>query len=654
MDQKLSLNYDCSFIEYLSDGIIILKGDKIIGINKIALEKLGGDRESYLNHGIQKYINVPEELIDKIKTGSIVPSTSYSGNLLTSMGLPVSIEYNISRLNNDMYILIMNDINNHGMRQLDYVNNTKKYENSEKIYKWLLGAIPDGVLICDKNLNITYANNSAAVIVGQRDYKELIGRNLKDIINIHPEYKNIVVQSMKSLLNGESTMPFLEQKLIKNNGEVIIVEVAGISFCESGNTNVMLIVRNITERKQAEQELVESNDRYAKLVDMCPDGVFVFDEERIIFANQAGANMLNAPCPEAVIGKKFMDFTHPDFKSIVQKRVDEIYINNIHKKALIQDKMIALDGTVKDIEITNIDFYDKGKKLILNMVRDLTERRKAEENKRQLEEALEYDKIRTEFFSNISHEFKTPLNIILGALQLIDSMHGNNTDCIRYQSFRRYSRIIKQNCYRLLRLINNLIDITRLDAGFLQIKLSNHDIVSAVEDIVLSVAEYTKSKDITLTFDTDVEEKIMAFDPDKIERVILNLLSNAIKFNKPGGSIDINMYDKGNKVIISIKDTGIGIPEDMKEKIFERFRRVDNLFTRSTEGSGIGLSLVKSLIEAHGGNITVQSEQEIGSEFIIELPVKLVSSDEAVINDEQLKRQVNVERINIEFSDIYS
>lgn len=163
--------------------------------------------------------------------------------------------------------------------------------------------------------------------------------------------------------------------------------------------------------------------------------------------------------------------------------------------------------------------------------------------------------------------------------------------------------------------------------------------------------DYAEEKGITLEFHTNVEEKIINCDPDQIERILLNLLSNSIKFTKPGGKISVFLYDKGGSIVIRVKDTGIGIPEDKQEFIFERFRQVDKSLTRDHEGSGIGLSLVKSLVEMHGGTINVISKEGIGSEFIIEMPV---GEDLSYNLEESAAAEgVNIERIKVEFSDIY-
>ncbi|MBF8983673.1 sensor histidine kinase [Lutibacter sp. B2] len=277
-----------------------------------------------------------------------------------------------------------------------------------------------------------------------------------------------------------------------------------------------------------------------------------------------------------------------------------------------------------------------------------------EENKKLLKERIEYDKLKTEFFSNISHELKTPLNIIFATTQLLKLYtqdHKQNHNC---EKVNKYMDVMKQNGNRLIRLIDNLIDITKIDTGFMNLNLQNRNIVEVVEDITLSTVEYVESKSKNIIFDTEIEEKVMAFDPDKIERIILNLISNAIKFTDEGDQIEVNIYDREEKILISVKDTGIGIPKDKQDLIFERFRQVDPILTRQAEGSGIGLSLVKSFVEMHEGNISLQSECNKGTEIIIELPVKIASEEYKEPKGNNILKKDNIEKIDIEFSDIYS
>ncbi|NRT71205.1 Cache 3/Cache 2 fusion domain-containing protein [Clostridium beijerinckii] len=275
------------------------------------------------------------------------------------------------------------------------------------------------------------------------------------------------------------------------------------------------------------------------------------------------------------------------------------------------------------------------------------------ENKRLLEETVQYEKLKTEFIANMSHELRTPLNIIFSTAQLFNVLINRDED-LNTEKMKNYTNSIKQNCYRLVRLVNNLIDITKIDSGYMKLELKNGNIVQVVEDITQSTAEYVGYMSRTIIFDTDNEEKIMAFDEEKLERILLNLISNATKFTEPGDKISVNLYDIDDYIVISVKDTGRGIPEEKVSQLFQRFKQVERLLNRSHEGSGIGLSIVKALVEMHEGTIEVKSVYGEGTEFIICLPVKIVPEDEGKKNKNGYSNQSKVENINIEFSDIYS
>jgi signal transduction histidine kinase len=268
-----------------------------------------------------------------------------------------------------------------------------------------------------------------------------------------------------------------------------------------------------------------------------------------------------------------------------------------------------------------------------------------------LKEAETANNVKTQFLANVSHELKTPINVILSALQMGNVIGKDiNSPDIKKKLYK-YSIMIKQNSFRLIRLINNIIDITKIESGFMQMTRNNVNIVELVEDITLSVASFVESKQIELVFDTDVEEKITSCDPNKVEIIIFNLLSNATKFTNAGGRIIVNMIDGEEYIIISVKDTGIGIAEENKQKIFERFEQIDDTTHRNSEGSGIGLSLVKSFVEMHGGQITIESTYGEGSNFIVKLPI--IIEDEKGEKTEDLLDPSYIDKMNIEFSDIY-
>lgn len=261
--------------------------------------------------------------------------------------------------------------------------------------------------------------------------------------------------------------------------------------------------------------------------------------------------------------------------------------------------------------------------------------------------------------ASLSHEIKTPLNVIFSSVQLIDS-YRNNLDCSEFKKkVPAQINIIRQNCYRMMRLTNNLLDICRHDSGYLKAKLTNYDIVELAKDITLSVKRYAESKGINLIFETDIDKKTIACDPDMIERILLNLISNAIKFTNNNGIIKVKLTDENDNILLTVEDTGIGISKDRLNRIFEVFNKDENLVLNK-EGTGLGLYLVKAFVEAHGGKIQVKSERSVGSEFGISLPAKALNQSlyPSVTEPQSRYRHITsyngVQRVNIEFSDIYS
>jgi len=308
---------------------------------------------------------------------------------------------------------------------------------------------------------------------------------------------------------------------------------------------------------------------------------------------------------------------------------------------LLTKRIYQVKGPNEDNTIDrDLELKDKNMKLE-NMVKEFKEK----------EEKLEYDKLKTDFFANISHEFKTPLNILMGAMQLLELYAANGTIIDPNLKLDKYLKTMKQNALRLLRLINNIIDLTKIDSDYFYVELHNYYIVEIIEGVIQSINLYAKVKSVNIIFEKKIKEQVMAIDADKIERILLNLLSNALKFTNENGNVEVEVGTLEKSVYISVKDDGIGIQEDKLEVIFHRFRQVDKTFTRNREGSGIGLSLVKSLVEMHKGNITVKSEYGKGSEFIVDLPI-VTLDEEAQTKLYSQYEDSRLERIKVEFSDI--
>lgn len=257
---------------------------------------------------------------------------------------------------------------------------------------------------------------------------------------------------------------------------------------------------------------------------------------------------------------------------------------------------------------------------------------------------------KSEFFFNMVHELKTPLSVLLGAIQLMELKNGGQADA--ENKISKNMKIIKCNCYRMLRLINNLLDITKAEEGYLELKPVNCDLVLLLDEIIQSVMPYAAQKNLDLRFNSSTGSIDTAIDVEKMERIMLNLLSNAIKFTDPGGVITVSSYTSGDRILISVKDSGCGIPEKNHEEIFNRFRQLESSSSVKNKGSGIGLSLVKSFVSLHQGKIQVISEENLGSEFIIDLPAHNSAKAVKLMPAEHCSQIT--EEVKIELSDLHT
>lgn len=378
------------------------------------------------------------------------------------------------------------------------------------------------------------------------------------------------------------------------------------------------------------------------IVDNLPIPIFYKDKHGVyLYCNEAFDELIELD-RDNIIGKKDYDLNIDEERVKMYKDADNKVIK--HKVTTVDELYVERKSGDKYIEITKVPLWDYRKKVIgvIGIVIDLTQKKATE---------IELEKLSLDFFSNLTHEFRTPLNLIFSSVQLIDQSISN----IKKGDVNvliRYLRIIEQNGMRLLKLVNNLIDSTRIDSGCLDYNPQNKDIVAFVENICESVVEFSHSQNIDLIFDTDQEEKIISFDSDKMERIVLNLLSNAIKYNKENGRIDVEIKCNEDYIDINVRDTGIGIPSDKIGDVFEKFKQVDNRLTKISEGSGIGLSIVKSLVALHNGMVDVSSKVGVGTEFKVKIPNKLqrFEGNKYLIRNESINMN---KKIQIEFSDIY-
>lgn len=502
----------------------------------------------------------------------------------------------------------------------------------------------------------------ADYLISPFNFKEVIARietQLK-LRFISLKYKKVnnnkpyeVIQKINNELVKENCD--LKNEVLKKNRQLEEITLELREF------NIIL-EEEITERTKTEEALKESERQFRYSLQEAPVPIMLYTEDGQV-------KKINRTWTD-ITGYSIKDIpTISQWAEITDAFTSEIDNSNMEK--LFNSENRQNDGenfvTTREGNILIWNFYSAyigelqdGHKLFMRVAIDVTERKRVEELQKSVEEERkkiyeieEYDRIKTEFFSNISHELRTPINVIFSALQMHEVKLKDYEVLNKSEDIYKYTRIMKQNCYRILRLVNNILDITKIDSGYFDINKQNVNIISLIENIALSVAYHIENKGISLIFDTEIEEKLIGCDLEKIERIILNLLSNAVKFTPSGGQIKVNIEDCDENICIRIKDTGRGIPEDKINSIFERFVQVDKSLTRDHEGSGIGLSLVKSLVDLYGGTISVESMVDCGTEFMIFIPCTLVdeTTEEFSFCDPIGKNCI--EKINIEFSDIY-
>ena len=269
-----------------------------------------------------------------------------------------------------------------------------------------------------------------------------------------------------------------------------------------------------------------------------------------------------------------------------------------------------------------INRYRHRVKILDKLVNERTIKLKyeAEKNEELLKKVLKLEQNKNNYFVNLSHELRTPLNVLSSIQQLIKDL-CNKEETIPSEKISSYMDMMGRNTFRLLNLINNLIDNSKIENNYYTLTKTDEDIVNLVEDTIFDMKSHIDKKGIEIIFDTDIEEKIVRCDKTEIERCIVNLISNAVKFTPTGGLIEVTVTDLFDRVKISVKDNGIGISEENKKLIFNRFSQVIDDKSESKGGSGLGLTICKQLITLHNGDIYVESEIGVGSEFIIILPV---------------------------------
>ncbi len=402
------------------------------------------------------------------------------------------------------------------------------------------------------------------------------------------------------------------------------------------------------KRKRAEEAVQRSETLLRTIINGASDPVFLKDRQcRTLMANEATA-AASGDSLDAILGKTVLAYhKDPECARTIMENDRRIMDND---RAEVIEERVYSGRVMRTFLCSKTPWHDEQGNVIglIGVARDITDRIEIEQELRQTAQELsEKNALVTDFFINISHEFKTPISVLQLAMEILDEhrIRGSLNDGL----LERNLGIMLQNTCRLSKLVGNLLDITKIDAGFLQPMFAYADIVTLLKNLVESVRPYANKRGLHLMYLSGFRNKVILTDTEFVERIVINLLSNAIKHTPKGGAVNVMLEDRGDKMLIIVRDNGEGIPYDKKNIIFDRYRQVNNTLARSNEGCGIGLSLCKSLTELLDGRIWVESMPGRGSDFFVELPLK--QSDDAVKNIGVQSSNLQ-SRVMMEFSDI--
>lgn len=564
------------------------------------------DISKYLQFKFPKYKNLMDE-IKKVATedrGSF-NIKSYDGKIYRLGCITDTID------ERPVIICILKDIT-----QTTLIQN--KLEESEQMYKNLMDVLNEGVIIHD-NKNIKYINDKGLEILDINiSEKEISIKDIKNIIS--KKFRERFLANIQSVISGKKDKVVNKIELI--NGRIVELVTTNIKL--NDKDLLISIVIDITELENTIMNIEQSEKTYKLLLQTLPEGIVIVNPttNKHIYRNEASIRMLKT------IG---LDKLNESIKTYLKEE------NYGEFRRFTIDKLNNID-----ISLAIVKREEEGTLIVVFRMLDCEF--KSIQLEKELNRIKEKNKFKTEFLSNVAYDIKKPINTIFETNNnLIESKGKYNSENIN-----NHTRLVKQNCYRLIKLLNNVEYVSRIDNGTCTLDLRKCDIVKLVENIVNISRTYTDKKGIDISFKSEINKKILVLDTDKVEKIILNILSNAIKFTDTGGKIDINLYMANEQVCISIKDTGIGIPKDKTEIIFENFEQLDTTLSRGCEGTGIGLSVVKKLANLNNIKINVESELNKGSEFKIILPNNILSK-----NIKLQDKFTQNEKIEIEFSDIY-
>lgn len=533
-----------------------------------------------------------------------------------------------------------------GIKQIFVARNKAEEEAkiSVKFIHFLSKYSNDLIILLDENFRFIEINERVVDFYGYTR-EELIGMHASQLRA--PETRNEFMNQIKILQTTDKVI--YETRHQRKDKSIFPVEISLRTIDSEGKRFYQAIIRDITERKQAESELQTAHQQLLDIIEFIPDAVFVIDKDKKVIAWNHALEEMTGVRKQDIIGKGDYAYSIPFYGRLRPLIIDligeddpetqdlydkcEKHGNNVYAEVFVPG---LYHGKGAHVLVTAAPLLDSNGNRYgaIETVRDITDHKKIEANLRQYQEHLEEivkqrtselviakeqaesaDRLKSAFLASMSHELRTPLNSIIGFTGMV--LQGLAGPLNEEQ--KKQLGMVRGSARHLLDLINDILDISKIESGQLTIMSEFFDLIKSIEKTVQIVSPLAEKKNLHLYCEIGDDVSEMHGDQRRVEQIIINLLSNAVKFTDHG-EIKLDCHANDHSIILSVTDTGIGIKQENLGIIFDAFRQVDGGIARVQEGTGLGLNISKKLVEMMGGAIQVESELGKGSKFTVTLP----------------------------------